>query len=299
MIQELEYLREIERNLCGPLGFISEKTANTPSQVWRDLFSENRWETDFKRFLAGKLAEYRNTLANMQPFDLHALNRLRTQELLGHYQMMQGVCSNVSAPAHRVDEIRFIQAFQVLTLGYISATAWEYMKPGRGMDANGFLAPFLAAGLTIDELTQSAERQGLTDADTYRQLLGASTPNRGQPQPMPKDAILNNPTAVSLLTIMQGAGLLDATYQWRHTNEQGQPIRHTNYKKAQFAFHIYSRCLNNDNTPQIPEWDKAFCDLWGLQHRTLSKAYADLATIGEKTQKRYAQMLTIFDTPTK
>lgn len=215
MIQELTYLREIERSLCGPLGFISESTANTPSQVWRDLFSENRWEPDFQRFLAGKLAEYRNTLATMQSFDLHALNRLRTQELLGHYQRMQGVCSKLSTTTHRVDEIRFIQAFQILTLGYISATAWEYMKPGRGMDANGFLAPFLAAGLTIDELAQSAERQGLTDADTYRQLLGASTPKQGQPQPTPKDTILNNPTAVVLLDRMKDADKLDAAYQWK------------------------------------------------------------------------------------
>lgn len=293
MIQELAYLREIERSLCGPLGFISESTANTPSQVWRDLFSENRWETDFQRFLAGKLAEYRNTLATMQSFDLHALNRLRIQELLGHYQRMQGVCSNVSTPTHRVDEIRFIQAFQVLTLGYISTTAWEYMKPGRGMDANGFLAPFLAAGLTIDELAQSAERQGLTDAETYRQLLGASTPKQGQPQPTPKDAILNNTTAVSLLKKMQEAGLLDAAYQWMNTNQLGEKVTHTNYEKAVFAWFIGSKAT-------ITEWDKAFCDLWGLPHRKLSKAYHTLGTtINAKTQRKYQQMLEIFDNPTK
>lgn len=280
MIQELAYLREIERSLCGPLGFISESTANAPSQVWRDLFSENRWETDFQRFLAGKLAEYRNTLATMQSFDLHALNRLRIQELLGHYQRMQGVCSNVSAPTHRVDEIRFIQAFQVLTLGYISTTAWEYIKPGRGMDANGFLAPFLAAGLTIDELAQSAERQGLTDAETYRQLLGASTPKQGQPQPRPKDAILNNKKAVSKLKILVNAGFCNSQYGWISEG-------HTNFQRAMAAYLIGLSC-------GIDGYYSAFEDLWGCKYLSSDKAKATQLQ-AQKAKEKVNQICKLLD----
>jgi len=292
MIQDFSYLREIERSLCGPLGFISERNANTPSQVWRDLFSENRWETDFKAFLGRKLAEYRNTLVTMQPFDLHALNRARGQELLQHYQRMQGVCSKVSAPVRQVDELRFIQAFQVLTLGYIAATAWEYLKPAREMDANGFLAPFLSAGLTIEEVARSAETQGITDADTFLQLLsGPAGKRRGQAQPQPKDTILNNPSAVALLDKMKDAGKLGVSYQWRYTDNEGQPVTHTNYEKAVFANLIAIKA-------NVAEWDKAFCDLWGLTHRTLSKALDALDKKTEKTKRKYSVMLSIFDNPT-
>lgn len=83
---------------------------------------------------------------------------------------------------------------------------------------------------------------------------------------------------------MKDAGKLDAAYQWIGT--------HTNYEKAVFACYI-------DNKATITEWDKAFCDLWGLKHRTLSKAYSDLTTKSEKTQSKYNEMLVIFDTPTK
>lgn len=292
MIQDFSYLREIERSLCNPLGFISERTANTPSQVWRDLFSENRWESDFKAFLAGKLAEYRNALVTMQLFDLHAINRLRGQELLQHFQRMQGVCSKVSAPVLQADELRFIQAFQVLTLGYISATAWEYMKPAREMDANKFLAPFLSAGLTIEEVAKSVETQGLTDADTFLQLLsGPIGKHRKQAKPQPKDTILNNHTAVALLDKMKDAGKLGVSYQWRYTDNQGQPVSHTNYERATFANYITIKA-------EIAEWDKAFCDLWGLPHRTLSKALDALDKKTEKTKRKYSVMLSIFDNPT-
>ena len=261
MIQDFSYLREIERSLCGPLGYISERNANTPSQVWRDLFSENRWEPDFKAFLAGKLAEYRNTLVTMQLFDLHALNRLRGQELLQHYQRMQEVCSKVSAPVRQVDELRFIQAFKELTLGYIAATTWEYMKPARKMDANGFLAPFLSAGLTIEEVAKSAETQGITDADTFLQLLsGPACKRKEQAQPQPKDAILNNPKAVSKLEILVNAGFCNSQYAWISEG-------HTNFQRAMAAYLIGIRS-------GIEGYYAAFEDLWGCKYLSSDKAKA-------------------------
>ncbi len=191
-----------------------------------------------------------------------------------------------------------IHTLRDLTIGYAAASVIAYYQQGISLNLP---ASIRAEGKA---LAASAAAQGLTDADTFLGILNASTDqqggrSQGQPQPRPKDAILNNATAVSLLKIMERAGKLDAAYQWRDTDNEGKPKRHTNYEKAQFAFYIAGRCLSKDNTQQIPEWDKAFCDLWGLPHRILSKAYADLGTKGEKTQGRYHKMLAIFDTPTQ
>lgn len=216
MVQELAYIREIENKLCGPLGFISERPLDPHTQVWCDLVSNNPFERDFKAFIAGKLAEYRNTLSAMQSFDLHALNGVRTNELLAHFQRAQGVRSNLSRPGGcSTAEIRFIQAFYTLTIGYIAATAWEYIRPGRNIDANKFLAPFLSAGLSIKEVAQSAEQQGITDADTFLQFISGPAGHDAATKPQPKDAILNNPTAVVLLDRMKDADKLDAAYQWK------------------------------------------------------------------------------------
>ena len=285
MIQEFAYLREIEAKICGPLGFIQERPLDPHSQVWCDLVTNNPFEKDYRAFLAGKLAEYKNTLSAMQSFDLYALNGVRAKELLAHFQRAQRVRSNLSRPGGCSSaEIRFIQAFHTLAIGYIAATAWEYIRPGRNIDANKFLAPFLSAGLSIKEVAQSAEQQGITDADTFLQFISGPAGQDAATKPQPKDAILNNPIAVGLLDRMRNAGKLDAAYQWIG--------EHTNYERAVFACYI-------DNKANIAEWNKAFCDLWGLKHRTLSKAYSDLSTKSEKTQAKYNEMLAIFDTTTK
>ena len=290
MINEFAYLGEIARKFSGLLGFISERTANTYTQVWRDLCIENRWESDFKKFMAEKLTDYRNDLESMTLFDLRAQNKIRGQELLSHYKRMLEVYSNMSRfEQHSFEELRFANAFQVLTLGYISATAWEYMKPDRSMDVNGFLASFLSAGLKIEEVAQSVEQQGVTDSETFLQLLSDRVGSHITPnQPRPKDAILNNSIAVSLLDRMKDAGLLDYAYQWRTTDKIGNTIKHTKYEMATFAVHI-------DSKAKVTKWDKAFCDLWGLPHRTLSKAYADLSNKSDKTQEKYNGLLSIFD----
>jgi hypothetical protein len=289
MINEFVYLGEIARKFSGFLGFISERTANTHTQVWRDLCIDNRWESDFKKFLAEKLKEYRDVLESMSLFDLRAQNKIREQELLNHFKRMLEVYSNMSRfEQHSFEELRFANAFQVLTLGYISATAWEYMKPDRSMDVNGFLTPFLSAGLKIEEVAQSVEHQGVTDSETFLQLLSDRAGGHRTPQPRPKDAILNNSIAVSLLDIMKDAGLLDYAYQWSTSDQFGKPIKNTNYKKATFAVYIA-------NKADLAEWDKVFCDLWGLPHRTLSKAYDALGNKTPKTQNMYANMLSFFD----
>ena len=105
------------------------------------------------------------------------------------------------------------------------------------------------------EVRQAANDWGIFHTPTIAELLAEKRQGRsqGQPQPRPKDAILNNPTAVSLLKMMQDAGLLDAAYQWRDTDNEGNPQRHTGYEKALFACYI-------DNKAVIPRWDKAFSD---------------------------------------
>lgn len=250
MIQDFAYLIKIEEKLCGPLGFIQERPLDPHTQVWCDLVSDNPFERDYRAFLAGKLAEYRNTLSAMQSFDLHALNRVRTKELLSHLQRAQQVRSNLSRPGISTAETRFIQALQVLTIGYISATAWEYVKPGRDMDASGFLAPFLSAGLSIEELAQSAEQQGITDSGTFLQFISGPAGQDAHDKPQPKDTILNNPTAVSLLMKMQDAGLLDATYQWIGTT--------THYEIAAYAKLIAGAAGIGRR------WASTFADLWPI-----------------------------------
>lgn len=290
MINEFAYLREIARKFSGFLGFISERTSNTHTQVWRDLCIDNRWESDYAEFLAEKLKEYRNALEAMSQSDLRLQNKLRRQELLHLFKKKQAVYSNMSRfELHSFEELRFADAFQVLTLGYISATASEYMKPDRKMDVNGFLDPFLSAGLKIEEVAQSAERQGATDSETFLHLFSDRARSHGTPdRPRPQDAILNNSTAVLLLDRMKDAGMLDNAYQWSTSDQLGRPIKNTNYKKATFAVYIA-------NKAGLAEWDKTFCDLWGLPHRTLSRAYDALGNKTAKTQNEYANMLSFFD----
>ena len=293
MMQEHSFLWDIVADLGAVWGEdCQRKTWSTLGQS----STGNVYESQRRAIVRERLEQYRTRLDASTPAQLHLNATLRANELGQLYQQSERYWPDLNADVLPLFTENMIRTLRDLTIGYAAASVIAYYQQGISLN--------LPASIRAksDALAASADAQGLTDAGTFLGILNATTNggrSQGDPQPRPKDAILNNTTAVSLLKIMQGAGLLDATYQWRHTNEQGKAIRHTSYEKAQFAFHIYSRCLNNDNTPQIPEWDKAFCDLWGLQHRTLSKAYADLATKGEKTQKRYAQMLTIFDTPTK
>lgn len=250
MIQEFEYLREIERSLYGGLGFIPEReTDTTHSRIWCDLYGNNRYESDLDRFLATKIAEYRNTIAAMDRNDLRAQNGLRGKELQHFFQIVQRERSQSCSPVYRKDERHFKTAFQVLTLGFISATAWEYMKPERSMDVNGFLAPFLSAGLKIEEVAQSVERQGVTDSETFLQLISDRVGSHATPsRPHPKDAIINNSIAVSLLNKMKDVGLLDAAYQWI-----GSP---SHYEMAAFAKLIAEHARIGRM------WASSFADLW-------------------------------------
>lgn len=261
MVQELAYIREIENKLCCPLGFISERPLDPHTQVWCDLVSNNPFERDYKAFLTGKLAEYRNTLSAMQSFDLHALNGARAKELLAHFQRAQGVRSNLSRPGGcSTAEIRFIQAFYTLTIGYIAATAWEYIRPGRNIDAKKFLAPFLSAGLSIKEVAQSAEQQGITDADTFLQFISGPAGHDAATKPQPKDAILNNPKAVSKLEILVNAGFCNSQYAWISEG-------HTNFQRAMAAYLIGIRS-------GIEGYYAAFEDLWGCKYLSSDKAKA-------------------------
>lgn len=263
MIQEFAYIREIENKLCGPLGFISERPLDPHTQVWCDLVSNNPSERDYKAFLTGKLAEYRNTLSAMQSFDLHALNGVRAKELLAHFQRAQGVRSNLSRPGGCSSaEIRFIQAFHTLAIGYIAATAWEYIRPGRNIDANKFLAPFMSAGLSIKEVAQSAEQHGITDADTFLQFISgpAGQDATGQPKPTPKDAILNNQKAIAKLKILVDNGFCDNNYGWI---KEG----HTNFQRATAAYLIGIRA-------GIDGYYSAFEDLWQCKYLSSDKKKA-------------------------
>lgn len=281
MVQELAYIREIENKLCGPLGFISERPLDPHTQVWCDLVSNNPIKRDYKAFLAGKLAEYKNTLSAMQSFDLHALNGVRTKELLAHFQRAQGVRSNLSRPGGcSTAEIRFIQAFHTLAIGYIAATAWEYIRPGRNIDANKFLTPFLSAGLSIEELAQSAEQQGITDADTFLQFISGPAGHDAATRPQPKDAILNNKKAVSKLGLLVKAGFCNSQYGWISEG-------HTNFQRAMAAYLIGLSC-------GIDGYYSAFEDLWGCKYLSSDKAKATQLQ-AQKAKEKVGQICKLLD----
>lgn len=251
----------------------------------------NVYESQRKAIVKARLAQYRAGLDASTPAQLHINAIIRASELEQLYQRATRHLSDLNEDGLWKFRENMIRTLWDLTIGYASASVIAYYQQGINLS--------LPASIRAESkaLADSAVMQGLTDADTFLGILNASTNQQGgrgqgQPQQRPKDAILNNATAVSLMKKMQDAGKLDAAYQWRDTDNEGKRIRHTNYERATFAVFI-------DNKSNIPEWDKAFCDLWGLRHRTLSKAYADLSTKGVNTQKKYLQMLAIFDTPTK
>lgn len=292
MMQEHTFLWDIVADLNAIWGEDCQR------KTWAVLGEGNPYESQRRAIVRERLERYRATLAASTPAQLHLNAKLRASELEQLYQQATAFWPSLNTfdllDFHR----NMIHTLRDLTIGYAAASVIAYYQQGISLNLP---ASIRAEGKA---LAASAAAQGLTDADTFLGILNASTDqqggrSQGQPQPRPKDAILNNATAVSLLKIMERAGKLDAAYQWRDTDNEGKPKRHTNYEKAQFAFYIAGRCLSKDNTQQIPEWDKAFCDLWGLPHRILSKAYADLGTKGEKTQGRYHKMLAIFDTPTQ
>ena len=252
----------------------------------------NVYESQRRAIVRAKLEQYRAGLdaATLAQLSLNA--KIRASELGQLFQYTAEYWPDLNADELPKFSENMIRTLRDLTLGYAAASVIAYYQRGIRLILP---ANFRAEG---EALAASAFAQGLVDTETFRGILNASTEGgQNQSQLRPKDAILNNSTAVALLNTMQEAGMLDVAFQWRHTDEQGKTIRHTNRKKALFAFYIYNRCLNKDKTPQLPEWDKAFCDLWGLKHRTLSKANDDLSHATDRTKEKYAQMLSIFNTP--
>lgn len=285
MMQEHTFLFDIVADLNAIWGEDSQR------KTWEVLGKDNPSEGQRRAIVGARLEQYRARLDAYTPAQLHLNAKIRASELEQLYQQAAAHLSDLNADGLPLFRENMIRTLWDLTIGYAAASVIAYYQQGIPLNLP---ASIRAEGKA---LAASAAAQGLTDTDTFLGILNASTGqqggrSQGQPQQRPKDAILNNATAVSLLKKMQDAGKLDAAYQWRDTDNEGKPVRHTNYEKATFAVFI-------DNKTSIPEWDKAFCGLWGLPHRTLSKAYADLATKGDKTQKKYLQMLAIFDTPTK
>ena len=251
--------------------------------------SGNVYESQRRAIVRARQEQYRARLDAATPAQLHLNAKIRAEELEQLYLQATAHLSGLNEDGLPLFRENMIRTLWDLTIGYCAASVITYYQQGIKLS--------LPASIRAEDnaLAASAVSQGLTDVDTFLGILAASTDqqggrNQGQPQPRPKDVILNNPTAVSLLKKMQNAGLLDANYQWRNTDNEGRPIRHTDYAKALFACYI-------DNKAGIPEWDKAFSNLWGLKHRTLTRRYSAFPTLTGRTQKKYMQMLLIFDTP--
>lgn len=271
MIQEFEYLREIERSLYGGLGFIPEReTDTTHSRVWCDLYGNNRYETDLDRFLASKIAEYRNTIAAMDQNDLRSQNGLRGKELLHFFQMVQKDRSQSCSPVSRKDERHFKKAFRVLTLGYIAATVWEYMTPNRGMDAYGFLDSFLSAGLGIEEVAKTVEELGITDAKAFCSSFEAQKKDRGSKVPASREynLLANYPVAKVYLDRLVIAAFLNTDYSLKTTKATAAIIAST------IAGEL-----------KISAFCKYFEKLWGI--KDLSGALKQVKSRANKEQTRF------------
>lgn len=269
-MQEFSFLQDIEFDLEGNPFAVRART-------------EAVFNQPYKAIIDTRLAEYRNQLAATPSAVLQRTARIRASELSGHYaaalrhEQAQG--SKDAADRKR------IAALSALSAGFIAASIVEYTD----RKISGFIEAFTPSiqQEDIERIAASAESQGITDAATFRELFNAlEKVGKIQDKPVlrPKDAILNNGTAVAMLNKMRDLGMLDATYQWRDTDNQGKRIRHTQFEKAVFADAIGKKA-------SIIDWDKAFSDLWGLKHRILTRRFSDLNNLSETKRLEYIRMV--------
>ena len=142
-----------------------------------------------------------------------------------------------------------------LSFAFFSLIVREYDRKKEPFIASDYAA---SAGIEdfialSSEVCHAANDWGIFHSPTIAQLLAASTQggrSQGESQQRPKDAILNNATAVSLLKKMQDADKLDAFYQWK-----GTP---THYEIAAYAK------LIADEVGIGRTWASKFADLWPI-----------------------------------
>ena len=251
MMEEHRFAWEIVSDLNAIWGDYEQR------KTWPVLGEGNPYESQRQSIVKEKLEEYRTTLAASTPASLRLKAKLRADEL---GQLFRQSVEHGPTLGEKFSE-NMIRTLRDLTIGYAAASVITYYQQGVTLQ----LPESICA--KVDALAASAVWQGLTDADTFRGILSASTQggrSQGQPQQKrwTKDVILNNPTAVSLLKKMQDAGLLDADYQWN--------VAPTKYEMGAFAKEIA-------DVARIGRyWASTFADLWpGIEARQLSRGKSE------------------------
>lgn len=225
-------------------------------KTWAVLGEGNPYESQRRTIVMERLEEYRTTLAASTPASLRLKAKLRADEL---GQLYQQSAEHRPTLGEKYQE-NMIRTLRDLTIGYAAASVIAYNLQGVPLQ----LPESICA--EVDALAASAVAQGLTDADTFRGILHASTstPERrsqGQPKPRPKDAILNNAKAVAKLNALVEAGFCNNEYGWIKKG-------HTNYQRAMAAYYIGIKS-------RIVGFYAAFEDLWGCRYLSSDKTKAE------------------------
>lgn len=227
------------------------------------------------------IIDFNNKLKDATIYDLDVY----TEGLKSH--VARALLFYLDAPLSDYEKV-IIYCHQNLSFAFLALIVRAYHIKQQPFNVSSYAK---SAGISdisalFSAVCEAANEWGIHYTIPIRDLLSLTE------QATPKDVILNNSTAISLMDKMREVGLLDGSYQWR-TISDGRPQKHTNYEKAVYAYFIYNRCY-----PTIKDWDLAFCDLWRLAHRTLSKSLNELNNYPERREK-YNALLSVFDDNTQ
>lgn len=251
MMDEHKFAWEIVSDLTAIWGEDCQR------KTWAVLGEGNPYEGQRRAIVRERLERYQATLAGSTPASLHLTANLRASELGQLYQQAAEFWPSLETSDLSDFHRNMIRTLRDLTIGYAAASVIAYYQQGINLN--------LPASIRAEEdaLAASAVLQGLTDADTFQGILHASTQvgrSQGQPQPRPKDAILNNAKAVAKLKMLVEAGFCNSEDGWIKKG-------HTNFQRAMAAYLIGIKS-------GIDGYYAAFEDLWGCKYLSSDKAKA-------------------------
>ena len=219
---------------------------------------ESPWALE-KHFLWGIGKDVRNAKINstISRFD-HQLQLASADDLAAYAEGLKPHLQK--AMEYRVDRINtdyqntLVVSHKIFSFAFFALIVREYDRKKVPLVASDYA---VSAGIEnisdlFSEVCQTANDWGIIHTPTIMQLLTSSHSRRkrygSQSQSMPREEILKNPTAVTLLRKMVDAGKLDTNYQWK-----GKP---THYEMAAYAKVIADEARIGRN------WPSRFADFW-------------------------------------